>query len=144
MAIWFIPLIKGTLVVAKYLATHHATAAVATKTAIVATKIVGPAQATAAAATALTVVGAYVWTAERFDMAKKALVLFDQGQPLQAANEITRILRSCFQVTDGDVIDDIRAWQQDGGSTSSPAFRSIISDLRQVVDEMALTGKARA
>lgn len=145
MAIWFIPLIiKGGLVAAKYLATHHAATTVAAKTAVVATKTVGAAQAATATAAALTVVGAYVWTTERFEMAKKAIVFFDQGLPLQAANEITRILRSCYQVTDSDVIDDIRRWEQDGGSISSPAFQSIVSDLRQVVDEMALTARAPA
>lgn len=143
MAIWFLPLlIKGGIVAAKYLATHHAAATVAAKTVVVATKTVGAAKTVAATGAALTLVGASVWTAERWQMAKKAVTLFDQGQPLQAASEITRIMRSCYQVTGDDLITDIRSWEQDGGSILSPAFRNIVSDLRQVVDEAAITARS--
>jgi len=133
-------LAKGVVVAVKFVATHHAQAAVL-KGAVVATKTMGAANAMAVATTGLVVLGAGVWTIERVAMVKRALKHFDAGEPLQAASELTKIARSCFQVTGDDVADMLRDWMADGASVDSPHFASIISALRQVVDEAAITSR---
>lgn len=127
-------LIKGGMVAAKFIASKHAAATVA-KAAVVAAKTYGTAATIGAAVNGLIVVGGVVWTVERFSMGKKALRLFDEGDWFGAANELTRIASSFYQVEGAQFADNINTWVSHGGSIDDPAFKWLISDLRKIVDE---------
>ena len=127
-------LIKGGIVAAKFIASKHAAVRVA-QGAIATAKVYGAATTVGAVASGLIVVGGVAWTVERFGMGKKALQLFDSGDWSGAANELSRIASSFYQVEGGHFVDNIIAWQNHGRSIDDPAFKSIISDLRKIIDE---------
>lgn len=137
----FIPFaVKGAVVAAKWIASKHAAANVA-RTVIAANHTFGAAATVNAALAGATVVGIGVWTVERLAMAKRAIRFFDEGDLLGAANEITRIARSCFQVEGHDFVENARHWVSAGADIHSHEFSRLISDIRQIVDETALTAR---
>jgi hypothetical protein len=136
LAIPFI--IKGGLVAAKFIASKHA-AVTAAKTASLAVKTYGTAATVGAVTQGLVLIGGVAWTLERLSMGRKALQLFDSGDLLGAANELTRIGRSFFQVEGSDFVDSINAWVAHGASIGDPAFGRLVSALRQIVDEANTT-----
>ena len=141
MAFFLAPLaIKGAIVLGKFIISHHASAAVA-KGAVVAVKTMGTAQALTLAGTGLTIVGFGMWSVERILMCQNAVELFAKGQPVQAANELSKLAKSFSIFEGGDLLDQIRDWIAHGSDLASPALDSIISGLREVLDEAARTSR---
>lgn len=133
-------LIKGGLVAAKFIASKHAALTVA-KAAAVSVKTYGTAATVGAVAQGLVVIGGVAWTFERLSMGRRALQLFESGDMLGAANELTRIGRSFFQVEGADFVDNVNVWISHGASIVDPAFGRLVSDLRQIVDEANTTNE---
>ena len=131
-------LIKGAVVAAKFIASKHA-AASAGKAVILATKTYGVATTAGTVATGLVVVGGIHWSIERIDMGKKALRLFDNGDYRGAAEQLATIASSFYKVEGADLITEIKDWIAAGGAITDPAFKDIISDLRDLVDEANMT-----
>ncbi|HWT13832.1 MAG TPA: hypothetical protein VN231_13850 [Allosphingosinicella sp.] len=137
----FIPFaIKGAIVAAKFIASKHA-AVTAAKAVAVGVKTYGAATTVTTIAGGLTIVGAGIWTVERFNMGKQALRLFDAGDHLGAARQLTKIAQSCVQIGGFDFVEDVRSWSAAGGSILSPEFGRLISDLRQITEEASLTSR---
>lgn len=135
----FVPfLIKGGIVAAKVLATKG----VAAKAAVVTTKAVATFGAPAVISTGtagLTVVGAYAWSVERIKMAQRAIEFLDKGDMISAANEITRIGRSIFMPTGGELAEVFECWVADGSPMYGENFESLVGHIRQVSDEASIT-----
>lgn len=138
----FIPFaIKGAVLVTKFIASKHA-ALTAAKAVAVSVKSYGAATTITTIAGGLTIVGAGMWTVERFNMGKRALRLFDQGDHLGAAGQLMRIAQSCIQLEGFDFVEDVQNWVDAGASVQSREFGRLISDLRQITSEAAATNRA--
>jgi hypothetical protein len=133
--------VKGAVVVGKWIVSKHMAANVA-RTVVMSTKAIGAANTVNAVVAGTVLVGVGVWSHERLKMARKAVRFARDGDLLGAANEVTRIVRSAYQVDGDQFLDTARHWVETGASIHSSDFRSIISDLRQLVDETNLTAKS--